>query len=66
MGVNAEMAPPHPQQADEQEDRSDQDVKTMEAGGHEEARAINITSKAKGSMAIFVNLKHGKDGAQRN
>ena len=60
------MTPPNPQQADEQENRSNQDVKAMEASGHKEARAINIARKAKGGMAIFINLKHGEDGAQRN
>ncbi len=60
------MTPPYPHQADEEENRSNQDVKAMEAGGHKEARAINIARKAKGGMAIFINLKHGKDGAQSN
>ena len=60
------MTPPHPQQADKEENRSNQDVKAMEASCHKEARAINIARKAKGGMAIFINLKHGEDGAQRN
>lgn len=60
------MTPPHSQQADEEENRSNQDMKAMEAGGHKEARAINIAGKAKGGMAIFIDLKNGEDGAQRN
>ena len=57
------MTPPHPQQADKEENRSNQDVKTMEASCHKEARAINIARKAKGGMAIFINLKHSEKSA---
>ena len=53
-------------QADRQEDRADQHMETMEAGRHEEGRAIDMASKTKGGMAIFIGLHTGEQRAKNH
>ena len=53
-------------QADGQEDRADDDVEAVEAGRHEEGRAIDVAGKAKGRVAVFIGLKDGEQHAQHD
>ncbi len=59
-----EVAAIDAQQADEQEDGADDDVETVEAGRHEEVRAINVAAKAKGRVAVLISLEYGEDQAK--
>ena len=54
------------QQADEQEDRADQDVETVEAGRHEEGRAVDRVLEGERSVGIFVGLDAGEQDAEQD
>jgi len=61
-----EMALQHADQADGQEDRADDDVEAVEAGRHEERRAIDVAGKAEGGVAVFIGLEVGEQEAQEH
>mmetsp|Transcript_22350 Transcript_22350/g.28685 ORF Transcript_22350/g.28685 Transcript_22350/m.28685 type:complete len:230 (+) Transcript_22350:155-844(+) len=54
------------QQAYKQEDRADHNVETVEAGRHEEGRAIDVARETKRRVAVFISLEAGEDQAQQN
>ena len=66
MLVSLEVIIGRPHEADEQEDRADDHMEAVEAGRHEEGRAINMAREAEMRMAIFVRLKGGEAQAQHN
>ena len=41
------------EQADEQEDRADDDVRAVEAGRHEERRAVDVAGEAEAGVAVL-------------
>src|SRR3984893_11055318 len=53
-------------QADGQEDGADQDVETVEAGRHEEGRAIDVAGEAERGMGVFIGLHAGEAGAKHD
>src|ERR1700716_4661922 len=59
----AEMPGIGADQADDQEDGADQHMEAVEAGRHEEGRAVDIAGDAEGSMAVFIGLHAGEAGA---
>src|SRR5690349_18138919 len=42
------------EQADGEEDRADDHVEAVEAGRHEEGRAVNIAFEGKGRVGVFI------------
>ena len=56
-------------QADDQEDRADQHVEAMEAGGHEEGGTVNVrtlAAKQEPGLGVFDRLHAGEQHAQRD
>src|SRR3954454_9866876 len=47
-----------------QEDGADQHVEAMEAGRHEEGRAVDIAAERECGMAVFIGLNAGERGAE--
>src|SRR3954454_22433762 len=56
-----EMPQIDPDQTDDQERRTDQDMGAVETGRHEERRAVDMATKVKRGVAIFVGL-HRREG----
>src|SRR5205085_7498182 len=54
-----EMAGHGAEQADSQEDGADQHMEAVEAGRHEEGRAVNIAAERERRMAVFIRLHAG-------
>ena len=58
------------EQADDQEDGADDDMEAMEAGRHEEGRAIDVAAivaaEGEGGMGIFIGLDGGEQQAERD
>src|SRR5947207_5216064 len=50
-------------QADDQENRSDDDMRAMEAGSHEERSAINVAAEIETGMAVLICLHAGEGDA---
>ena len=65
-----EMAGERAEQADDQEDGSDDDMEAVEAGRHEEGRAIDVAAivaaEGEGGMGIFIGLDGGEQRAERD
>src|SRR5690606_4487137 len=64
--LGREVALQRPQQADEEEDRADDDVRTVEAGGHEERRAVDVPGVVERRVAILVGLQQREHEAKAN
>src|SRR5262245_14064214 len=50
-------------QADRQKDRPDDDVEAVEAGRHEEGRAVDVAFEVEGGVTVLVGLHTGERGA---
>ena len=61
-----EVAAHQAQQADQQEDRADQNVKAVEARRHEEVGTIDVARETKGRVAVFVGLEESEKNTQKN
>lgn len=59
-------SPRRAQQADEQEDRADQHVETVEAGRHEEGRAVDRILEGERRVRILVALHVGEQNAEHD
>ena len=66
MLLRLEMAFISPAEADHQEDGTDDNVEAVEAGRHEEGRAIDAVLKVERRMGIFIGLDAGEQHAQQN
>src|SRR5262249_24295960 len=66
MLFRGEVTGHRPQQADDEEDRADDDMSTMEAGGHEKRCTINIAAEMKLSVRAVVGLDRGDGEPQQN
>src|SRR5689334_22807749 len=70
MLLGAEMTAERAEQADDQEQRSDDDMEAVEARRHEEGRAIDVAAivavEGKGRVRIFIGLDAGEQQAERN
>src|SRR5215213_3376097 len=47
-------------QADGQEYGADDDMRAVEAGRHEESRAVNVAFEAEGGVHVFISLHSGE------
>ena len=56
MLLRREMAEIDPEEADGEEDRADDHVGAVEAGRHEEGRAVDVAFEAEGGVAVLVGL----------
>src|SRR5690348_9295356 len=56
MLLRREMAAIGADQADDQEHGADQHMEAMEAGRHEEGRAVHISREVEGGVGVFVGL----------
>ena len=54
------------EQTNGQEDGADDHVESMEAGGHEECRTIDVAVECEGSVGIFIGLTDGEDHTKQN
>src|SRR5688572_1958298 len=70
MLIGPEMAGKRSEEADDEKDGADDDVKSVKARGHEEGRAIDVAAivaaEGEGGMGIFIGLDAGKKEAQHN
>jgi len=55
-----------PDQADEQEQRSDDHVKAVKARRHVEVRAVDVAREAEGGVAVFISLEKGEEHAEND
>ncbi len=66
--VGPEMAGKSAEKADDEENRADDDVESVEARRHEEGRAIDVAAivaaEGKGCMGIFIGLNAGEQHAE--
>src|SRR3954464_272857 len=53
-------------EADDQEDRADDDVRAVEARRHEEGRGVDILGEVEGSVGIFIGLDAGEQHAEQD
>src|SRR5262245_8355062 len=70
MQLRRERTAHRPDQAHRGEDGADDDVEPVEAGRHEEGRAIDVVGEAEACMHVLIGLAHGEqdaedDGAQQ-
>src|SRR5215203_6782390 len=56
-----EVAEIDPDQTDDEECRTDDDMEAVEAGRHEEGRAIDVAAEVECRMAVLVGL-HAREG----
>src|SRR6266545_608123 len=65
-----EMTGERAEQADGQEDGADDDMKAMEAGRHEEGRAVDVAAivaaEGEGGVGIFIGLDRSEERAQED
>ena len=54
------------EQADEQEDRADDHMRAVEAGRHEEGRAVDVAFVVERRVAVFVGLHAGEQRAEHD
>src|SRR5437764_1892378 len=54
------------QQADRQEDCANDHVEAVEAGGHEEGRAIDVARVMESRVAVLIGLDAGKGRAEQD
>src|SRR5215213_8212598 len=70
MLIGPEVAGKSAKEAHDEEDRSDDDMETVETGRHEEGRAVDVAAavaaEGKGRMRVFIGLNRGKQHAQKN
>src|SRR6266545_5378601 len=55
-----EMSEIGTKQAHDQKRRADDDVRAMEAGGHEESGAVDVATEVEPRVAVFVGLHAGE------
>src|SRR5688572_28691201 len=65
MMVRLEMPEVGADQANGQEDRADDDVRTMEAGRHEEGRTVDVAAVGERGVRVFVSL-HARERDAEN
>src|SRR5438046_10760616 len=61
-----EIAAVRADKANGEEDRADDDVKAMEAGRHEECRAVDVAFERERRVRIFPRLDAGKQKSEQN
>src|SRR5262245_2605602 len=61
-----EMSSQRPEQDHGQEDRTDYDMETVEAGRHEEGRAVDVAGKLELGVMIFIGLERGEEHAEHD
>src|ERR1700730_3400021 len=66
MLLGRELASQGADQAHNQEDRTDDDMKTMEPGRHEERRAVDVARIMERRVHVLVGLNTGERDAERN
>src|SRR5579871_3723268 len=66
MLLRREMAGERAEQADDQEDRSDDHMRAVESGRHEEGGTVDVAREVEGRMRIFVGLHAGEGQAERD
>ncbi|KAH2775450.1 hypothetical protein KXW38_002127, partial [Aspergillus fumigatus] len=66
MLLRRELAGIGAQQADQQEDGSDQHMEAVEAGRHEEGRAVDVAGEVERGVCIFIGLHAGEAGTEQH
>src|SRR6185437_8200401 len=61
-----EVSPERAYQTHDQEDRADDDMGAVEAGRHEESRAVDIAAVVEGGLRILIALHASEGQAERN
>src|SRR6185437_1999009 len=64
--VGREVAAHGANKADDQEDRADDDMRAVEAGRHEEGRAVDTALEGERRVRIFVGLHTGEENAEQD
>ena len=66
MMIGFEVPRTRAEEADDQEDRADENVETMETGRHVERRRINPLTETERRVAVFEGLNTGKADAEED
>src|SRR5271170_5410620 len=66
MVLGRELTGVGAEQADDQEDRSDDHMRAVEAGRHEESRTVDAVLEGEGRVRVFPGLNAGEGRAERD